>query len=162
MRRVLLTEKAANEVMRIREDKFGTFSDEKGFIADAFGVLNDLVNIARDSSDVIGACVDDLLKVMDVLNRYNSLLNVLNNSSDHEFGKFEYVESNKEYDNDNNSAMSCLEVELLKQVIAKIPKLEKIFVPVEVDAITMSEAADVIGLSVEELHRMINEERKKL
>jgi hypothetical protein len=93
MKRVLLTEKAANEVMRIREDKYGTFSDEKGFIADAYGTLSDIINMARDSEDGLSFCVDGLLKVMEVLNRYNSLLNVLNKSSEHEFGRYEYVES---------------------------------------------------------------------
>lgn len=95
MRKVLLTEKAANEVMRIREDRLGMFSDEKGFIADAFGTLSDIINMARDSEDGLSFCIDGLLEVMEVLNRYNSLLNVLNKSNEHEFGRYEYVESEK-------------------------------------------------------------------
>ena len=46
MKRVLLTDKAANEVMQIREDKFGAYSDEKCNITDAFGHLTTMLTLS--------------------------------------------------------------------------------------------------------------------
>ena len=46
MRRVLLNEQAADQVMRLREDKFGAYSDEKCNIADAFGHLTTMLTLS--------------------------------------------------------------------------------------------------------------------
>lgn len=95
MRKVLLTEKAANEVMRIRENKLGMFGDEKCFIADAFGTLSTLINLGRDCEE-LQHCTDDILKVMEVVNKYNDLLNVLSSTDDCMIGKYDYVESEQD------------------------------------------------------------------
>ena len=52
MKRVLLTDKAADEVLRIREDRYGTLSFEKGLIADGFGELSTLINLGRDNEEL--------------------------------------------------------------------------------------------------------------
>ncbi len=159
MRRVLLTENAANEVMRIREDKFGAYSDEKCNIADAFGHLTTMLNLGRDCEEMAN-CTDGILKVMAVLDRYNDLLNYLNETDDKHLGKFEYVEPNQDFDKDRDSAVWGAGCELLKRVFAKHPEVEKIYAPANVDAITLKEAADVLGCSVDELTKEIEEERR--
>jgi len=159
MKRVLLTDKAANEVMQIREDKFGAYSDEKCNIADAFGHLTTMLNLGRDCEEMAN-CTDGILKVMSVLDRYNDLLNNINNTNDKHLGKFEYVEPNQDFDKDRDSAVLGAGCELLKRVFAKHPEVEKIYAPANVDAITLKEAADVLGCSVDELNNELEEERR--
>lgn len=159
MRRVLLTENAANEVMRIREDKFGAYSDEKCNIADAFGHLTTMLNLGRDCEEMAN-CTDGILMVMSVLERYNDLLNTITETDDRRNGKFELVEPNQDFDKDRDSAVWGAGCELLKRVFAKHPEVEKIYAPANVDAITLKEAADVLGCSVDELTNELEEERR--
>lgn len=159
MRRVLLTENAANEVMRIRENKFGTFSDEKCAIADAFGELTTMINLGRDCEELAN-CVDGILKVMSVLERYNGLLNTLNETDDKDLGKFKFVEPEQDYDQDRDSAVWVAGRELLERVFAKHPDIKTICVPASVDSITLKEAADVLGYSIEDLIQELEEERR--
>lgn len=160
MRRVLLSENAANEVMRIREDKFGAFSDEKCNIADAFGHLTTMLNLGRDCEEMAN-CIDGILNVMAVLDRYNDLLNSLNETDDKRYGRYELVEPEQDYDKDRDSAVCGAGCELLKRVFAKHPEVEKIYAPANVDAITLKEAADVLGCSVDELTNELEEERRE-
>lgn len=159
MRRVLLTENAANEVMRIREDKLGAYSDEKCNIADAFGHLTTMLNLGRDCEEMSN-CTDGILKVMAVLDRYNDLLNDINKTDDKHWGKFEYVEPNQDFDKDRDSAVWGKGCELLERVFKKHPEVEKIYAPANVDAITLKEAADVLGYSIEDLTQELEEERR--
>lgn len=159
MRRVLLTENAANDVMRIREDKFGAYSDEKCNIADAFGELTTMINLGRDNEEMAN-CTDGILLVMCVLERYNSLLNSLNETDDRRNGKFELVEPEQDYDKDRDSAVWGKGCELLERVFKKHPEVEQIYAPANVDAITLKEAADVLGCSVDELTNELEEERR--
>ena len=157
MRRVLLTENAANEVMRIREDKFGAYSDEKCNIADAFGELATMINLGRDCEEMAN-CTDGILKVMNVLGNYNDLLNSLNETNDKRYGRYELVEPEQDYDKDRDSAVWGAGCELLKRVFAKHPEVEQIYAPANVDAITLTEAAMVLGISVDELTNELKEE----
>ena len=159
MRRVLLTENAANEVMRIREDKFGAYSDEKCAIADAFGELTTMINLGRDNEEMAN-CTDGILKVMSVLERYNGLLNSLNETDDKDLGMFKFVEPEQDYDKDRDSAVWGKGCELLERVFKKHPEVEQIYAPANVDAITLKEAADVLGCSVDELTNELEEERR--
>jgi len=159
MRRVLLTENAANEVMRIREDKFGAYSDEKCNIADAFGHLTTMLNLGRDCEEMAN-CTDGILLVMSVLERYNDLLNTITETDDKRNGKFELVEPEQDFDKDRDSAVWGAGCELLKRVFAKHPEVEKIYAPANVDAITLTEAATVLGISVDELTNELEEERR--
>lgn len=159
MRRVLLNEQAADQVMRLREDKFGAYSDEKCNIADAFGHLTTMLNLGRDCEEMAN-CTDGILNVMAVLDRYNDLLNDINNTNDKRYGRYELVEPEQDYDKDRDSAVWGNRVELLKRVFAKHPDIEKIYVPANVDAITLTEAATVLGISVDELTNELEEERR--
>lgn len=159
MRRVLLTENAANEVMRIREDKLSAYSDEKCNIADAFGHLTTMLNLGRDCEEMAN-CTDGILKVMAVLDRYNNLLNDINKTDDKHCGKFEYAEPNQDFDKDRDSAVWGKGCELLERVFKKHPEVEQIYVPANVDAITLTEAATVLGISVNELTNELEEERR--
>lgn len=159
MRRVLLTENAANEVMRIREDKFGAYSDEKCNIADAFGHLTTMLNLGRDCEEMAN-CTDGILLVMSVLERYNDLLNTITETDDKRNGKFELVEPEQDFDKGRDSAVWGAGCELLKRVFAKHPEVEKIYAPANVDAITLTEAATVLGISVDELTNELEEERR--
>lgn len=159
MKRVLLTDKAANEVMQIREDKFGAYSDEKCNITDAFGHLTTMLNLGRDCEEMAN-CTDGIIKVMSVLDRYNDLLNNISKTDDKHWGKFEYVEPNQDFDKDRDSAVWGAGCELLKRVFAKHPEVEKIYAPANVDAITLKEAADVLGCSVDELNNELEEEMR--
>jgi len=159
MRRVLLTENAANEVMRIREDKFEAYSDEKCTIADAFGELATMINLGRDCEEMAN-CTDGILKVMNVLGNYNDLLNSLNETDDKRYGRYELVEPEQDYDKDRDSAVWGAGCELLKRVFAKHPEVEQIYALANVDAITLKEAADVLGCSVDELTNELEEERR--
>lgn len=159
MRRVLLTENAANEVMQIREDKFDAYSDEKCNIADAFGHLTTMLNLGRDCEEMAN-CTDGILKVMAVLDRYNDLLNDINKTDDKHCGKFEYAEPNQDFDKDRDSAVWGKGCELLERVFKKHPEVEQIYVPANVDAITLTEAATVLGISVDELTNELEEERR--
>lgn len=157
MRRVLLTENAAKEVMRIREDKFGAYSDEKCNIADAFGHLTTMLNLGRDCEEMAN-CTDGILNVMAVLDRYNDLLNSLNETNDKRYGRYELVEPEQDYNKDRDSAVWGTGCELLKRVFAKHPEVEQIYAPANVDAITLTEAAMVLGISVDELTNELKEE----
>lgn len=159
MRRVLLTEKAASEVMRIRENKFGTFSEEKCAIANAFGILSTLVSLGKDCEELANNA-DSILAVMEVVNRYNDLLNLLNSTDDKALGGYEYVEPEHDYDQNRDSAVWGKGCELLQRVFAKHPEVEQIYAPANVDAITLSEAAAVLGISVDELMVELEEERR--
>ena len=159
MRRVLLTENAANEVMRIREDKFGAYSDEKCAIADAFGELTTMINLGRDNEEMANF-TDGILKVMSVLERYNGLLNSLNETDDKDLGMFKFVEPEQDYDQDRDSAVWGKGCELLERVFKKHPEVEQIYAPANVEAITLKEAADVLGCSVDELTNELEEERR--
>lgn len=160
MRRVLLNEQAADQVMRLREDKFGAYSDEKCNIADAFGHLVTMINLGRDCEEMAN-CIDGILNVMAVLDRYNDLLNSLNETDDKRYGRYELVEPEQDYDKDRDSAVWGAGCELLKRVFAKHPEVEKIYAPANVDAITLKEAADVLGCSVDELTNELEEERRE-
>lgn len=159
MRRVLLNEQAADQVMRLREDKFGTFSDEKCAIADAFGELTTMINLGRDNEEMAN-CTDGILKVMNVLGNYNDLLNSLNETDDKRYGRYELVEPEQDYDKDRDSAVWGKGCELLERVFKKHPEVEQIYAPANVDAITLKEAADVLGCSVDELTNELEEERR--
>lgn len=160
MKRVLLTDNAASEIMRIRNDELDTFSSEKGAIADAFGELSTLINLGRDKdNESLRCCADGILNVMELLNRYNMLLNVLSEISDKHLGRYEFVESVQNIDHSHNILLDK-EAELLRRVFAKRPDLV-IHAPVDANAITLAEAADVLGISIEELKIMINNERKQ-
>lgn len=159
MKRVLLTDKAADEVLRIREDRYGTLSAEKGLIADGFGELSTLINLGRESdNEDLQGCADGILKVMEILNRYNTLLNLLCATSNCEDGRYEYAKPEHEFDPDNESIFTGSELESMKSIIAKHDV--SLSVPVSVDAITRTEAAGLLGVSVEELHNLIIEERR--
>ena len=159
MKRVLLTDNAANEIMRIRNDELGTFSCDKSAIADAFGELSTLINLGRErENEDLQNCADGILKVMEVLNRYNGLLNVLSETSERLDGGYTYDKPEQDYDGDRDSVLFGNEVDLLKRVFAKNPDFI-IHVPADVDAITMAEAADVLGISMKELKDLINKER---
>ena len=159
MKRVLLTGEAACDVMRIREDKFGTFSEEKCAIADALCNLAAMISLGRDNEEMAN-CADRILKVMCVLDRYNDLLNTLHETDDRCYGKFEYVEPKQDYDPNRDSAVWGDGVDLLKGVFEKHPEIKEINVPASVDAITMEEAAEVLGCSVDELMVELEKERR--
>ncbi len=159
MKRVLLTDNAANEIMRIRNDEFETFSFYKTAIADAFGELSTLISLGRErENEDLQNCADGILKVMEVLNRYNGLLNVLSETSERQEGGYIYDKPEQDYDVDRDCAPWGNEVELLRGVFSKRPDIVP-YAPVDVDAITMAEAADVLGISIEELKDLINKER---
>lgn len=82
MRKVLLNEKVADEVMRILNDEGGTLSLDMECIADAFGVLSNLINKMLYSDDDWQKRVGCCLYVMEVLNKYNSLLIMLSDKTD--------------------------------------------------------------------------------
>lgn len=155
----MLTENAADQVMRLRENKFGAFDDEKKVIADAFSNLTTMINLGRDCEEMAN-CTDNILMVMNVLSRYNDLINDIGQTDDKHWGKFEYVEPNQDFDKDRDAAVWGPGCELLKRVFAKHPEVEKIYAPANVDAITLKEAADVLGCSVDELTKEIEEERR--
>ena len=157
MKRVLLTDKAADEVLRIREDRYGTLSFEKGLIADGFGELSTLINLGRDNEE-LQLCADGILKVMEILNRYNTLLNLLCATSKCEDVRYEYAKPEHEFDPDNESIFTGSELEAVRSIIAKHDV--SLSVPVTADAITRTEAAGLLGVSVEELHNLIIEERR--
>lgn len=159
MKRVLLTDNAANEIMRIRNDELGTLSCDKSAIADAFGELSTLINLGRErENEDLQNCADGILKVMEVLNKYNGLLNVLSETSERLDGGYTYDKPEQDYDGDRDCALWGNEVELLRGVFAKRPDIVP-YAPVDVDAITMAEAAVVLGISMKELKDLINKER---
>ena len=158
MKRVLLTDKAAHDILCIRNNELGTFSYDKSAIADAFGELSTLINLGRDNdNEELQNCTDGILKVMEVLNRYNGLLNVLSQTSERLDGSYEYVNPGQDYDNERDCALFGKEVEWLRRVFAKKPGIVP-HAPVDVDAITMVEAAEILGISVKELKDLINKE----
>lgn len=159
MKRVLLTDNAANEIMRIRTDEFGTFSSDKSSIADAFCELSTLINLGRErENEDLQNCADGILKVMEVLNRYNGLLNVLYETSERLDGVYTYGKPEQNYDGDRDCVLFGNEVELLKRVFAKKPGFVP-HAPVDVDAITMAEAAEILEVTTDELKDLINQER---
>lgn len=156
MRRVLLTEEAANEVMRIRENDLGAYSDEKCNIADAYATLNCLINLGRDCEEIAN-CIEDLLAIMYVLERYNRLMNILFGSTENKKGRYEYV-AGKELNISRDTPLNSIQCGLLEKVFKKHPDIKKIYAPVNIDAITIVEAAEILGCSVDELHKELQEE----
>ena len=158
MRRVILSEKAADEVMRIRENRYDVFNEEKCAIADSYAELTGMINIGRDCEE-IASCTEGILMVMSVLERYNGLLNRLAETDDKNFGEFKFVNPEQDYDKDKDSSVWGIELELLKRVFDKQNK--KIYAPANVDAITISEAASALGLTVDELKIEMDKERRE-
>ena len=159
MTRVLLTENAASEILRIRTDELGTFSCDKSAIADAFGELSTLIAIGRESdNDELQNCANGVLKVMEVLTKYNGLLNVLSETSDCKDGYYDYVEPEQDFDRYRDSALCDSDLESLRGVFSK--KCDFVpHAPVDVSAITMVEAAEILGVSLDELKDLMNKER---
>lgn len=158
MRNVLLNENAAEQVMRIRENKLGVYNDEKCAIADAFAELSDMINIGRDCEEMAN-CTEGILTVMSVLVRYNTLLNTINGTDDVSSGKFEYVKTERNSGEEIDSSVFGVGRELLKHILEKHSKLDKIYIPEIVDSNTLAEVADILDCSVEELKKELNEFR---
>ena len=104
MKRVLLTDSAADHVLRIQGNNLNAFSDEKGVIAYCFGVLSTLLCLGRDCEEIQNNA-DGILNVMEALNRYNDLLTSLSETNERNVGGYEYVEPEQDYDEYRDAAV---------------------------------------------------------
>lgn len=102
MKKVLLSNKGAETVENLR-DEFGTFQSEKCDIADTMCGLSDMMQFGIDDNDVTPFATD-ILRAMNVISKYNDLVNDLNYERDIQepkYGLVQRMETSKEIEEEN-------------------------------------------------------------
>ncbi len=152
MKRVLLNDRAAYVINGLKNDDLMQWSSQKVEIADAFSELAKLLNSARNDKDGdLSADVDGVVKVMETLSGYNELLNDIAgiNEPSVAYYSVEFPENKERELLPNSGAYKAL-----RKIFDENPEaLAK--VKVDIDALTMSEAAEMLGMSEKELGELI-------
>lgn len=159
MKRVLLSESAANIVANMR-DQIGSYESEKMKIANALSGLSDFIQFLRDSPDE-SAFVDNLLYAMDVIASYNRTIDALEASSDWKLPEYYLVEKDghdafeKGERMPNDGDVLPIGMVLEKHGV-KIPD------GLGIENMTIRELAESVGHSVEYFNGLVNEQRGKM
>lgn len=89
METIVVTESAAAHIRQIRNNKSQAREIYKGNIANSLSALAEIIHHGRDCED-IAVHTDQLLKVMNTLNDYNELFDLISNISENTEGRYVY------------------------------------------------------------------------
>ncbi len=152
MKRILVTENVATMVKKMRNDENGEWSAFKVDLADSFSELAMMLSVARcDDSGELAASADGIIRVMETLANYNNVLNTLYEHSEGKKASYSIdvpkLEATPSIPNEKM-------YEALKQIFDEHPEAMKNLKD-DVDALTIGEAAEILGMSVESLEMEI-------
>lgn len=102
MKKVELTTNAAAHIESLRKVESGDYELTKDYIVNSMASISELINAGRDE-EVIGVWIDDLLKVLYTLGRYNELVNELYSVTDNRGGSGYYRFNDTEHDDVRHS-----------------------------------------------------------
>ena len=102
MKKVELTTNAAAHIESLRMVESGDYELTKDYIVNSMASISELINAGRDE-EVIGVWIDDLLKVLYTLGRYNELVNELYSVTDNRGGSGFYLFLDTEHDDVRHS-----------------------------------------------------------
>lgn len=154
MKRVVLSNSAAKEIVRLRDD-IGSYEFAKKQIADAQCVLANMLNHGRDKDSDISNYADSVITIMGVLSDYNSLVDGLSERNDHEWEIYHMDKEDFEEGNMEDYIPDEKELDLIGKVLeSENVKLEG---RLRLDEMTFFEIADAVGIHEEELRTKVRE-----
>ncbi len=152
MKRILVNDRTAQEINALKMDESGQWSLAKVGVADALSELTNLLLSAKDDEGgELTGHVDGVIQVMETISEYNDLLNDIAFKHD---GGYPYYELHFPKEGRTDTILSKKDYEILEKIFEENPSCLK-NAEVDIDALTFSEAAEMLGMSEGELRSTI-------